>query len=48
MKLPVPIDKGEFKYKEDGTWGLENSGQALWDVMTGKNLGKKVIVLAEE
>lgn len=47
-EIPAFIAKGEFKYKEDRTLGLEQSGQALLDVMTGKNIGKKVIVVAEE
>lgn len=48
QEMPALVAKGEIKYKEDRTWGLENSSQALLDVMTGKSNGKKVIVLAEE
>ena len=47
-EIPALIAKGEIKYKEDKSWGLEQSGQALQDVFLGRNKGKKVIVIAEE
>lgn len=46
-EIPALVSRGEIKYKEDKTFGLEHSAQALVDVMTGKNNGKKVIVLAD-
>ncbi|GAW00787.1 NAD-P-binding protein [Lentinula edodes] len=46
--IPKKLASGEFKFTEDVTNGLENSGQAIRDVQTGTNTGKKVIVVAQE
>ena len=48
QEMPALVANGEMKYKEDMVWGLEHTTQALLDVLTGKNVGKKVIVIAEE
>ncbi|EIM83947.1 NAD-P-binding protein [Stereum hirsutum FP-91666 SS1] len=45
----VPLVKeGKIKHREDVTKGLEHSCQALVDVLSGKNHGKKVILVAED
>ncbi|KAJ3786771.1 hypothetical protein GGU10DRAFT_332059 [Lentinula aff. detonsa] len=46
--IPKKLASGEFKFREDITTGLENSGQAIRDVQIGANTGKKVIVVAQE
>ena len=46
--IPQLVKDGAFKYREDISHGLETIGQALQDVETGKNFGKRVVVLAEE
>ncbi|KIK56447.1 hypothetical protein GYMLUDRAFT_47209 [Collybiopsis luxurians FD-317 M1] len=46
--IPKQLASGEIKYQEDRTNGLENAGEALREVQTGKNTGKKVIVVANE
>jgi len=47
-EVPAKLAKGELKFKEDCTEGLEHAGQGILDVQTGKNNGKKVIIVAEE
>ena len=42
------IARGEIKYKEYLVRGLENAGQVIVDVQTGKNFGKAVVVVADE
>lgn len=42
------ISKGEIQYKEHIVRGLENGGQAIVDVHTGKNFGKAVVVVADD
>lgn len=45
----VPLVKeGKMKHREDVTKGLKHSCQALVDVLSGKNHGKKVILVAED
>ncbi|KAI0692468.1 NAD(P)-binding protein [Cerioporus squamosus] len=46
--MPGRVAKGEIKYKEHLVEGLENTGQAMLDVLHGNNFGKSVIVVAEE
>ncbi|KAI1792111.1 NAD(P)-binding protein [Ganoderma leucocontextum] len=46
--IPKRIASGEIKYKEHIVRGLENAGQAILDVQMGKNLGKSVVVVADE
>ncbi|KDQ64390.1 hypothetical protein JAAARDRAFT_75057 [Jaapia argillacea MUCL 33604] len=45
--IPPKLASGELKYTEDITRGLENVGEAILAVQTGKNKGKSVIVVAE-
>jgi len=47
-EMPAKISRGEIKYQEDKTFGLEHVGEAILAVLTGKNTGKSVIVVAEE
>jgi len=47
-EVPSMVARGEIKYLEDITQGLENAGEAILDVQTGKNKGKSVILVAEE
>ncbi|OCH96220.1 NAD-P-binding protein [Obba rivulosa] len=48
QELPRRVAAGEIKYQEDITHGLEKVGEAILDVMTGKNKGKKVILVADD
>lgn len=41
------VAKGEIKYKEDSTKGIENVGEAILAVQTGKNNGKSVVIVSE-
>jgi NADPH-dependent curcumin reductase CurA len=45
--VPARIAKGELKYREDVTVGLEKVGEAILAVQTGKNNGKSVIHVAD-
>ena len=47
-EIPARIASGELKYTEDLTEGLENGGQAILDVQSGKNKGKSVVRVARE
>lgn len=42
------VVSGEIKYLEHRTNGLENIGEALFDVLTGKNMGKSIVVVSDE
>lgn len=44
--VPQLVKDGAFKYREDVSQGLETVGQALHDVVSGKNFGKRVVVVA--
>ncbi|KAK7459531.1 hypothetical protein VKT23_009514 [Stygiomarasmius scandens] len=46
--VPKWISEGKMKYVEDRTNGLEFGGEALLELQIGKNVGKKVVVVAEE
>ena len=46
--FPARVASGEIKYKEHVTRGLERAGEALLDVLVGRNFGKSVLVLADE
>ena len=47
-KFPERVASGEIKYKEHVTRGLERAGEALLDVLVGRNFGKSVLVLEDE
>lgn len=47
-EVPARVARGEIKYNEDITRGLEKAGDAILDVQTGKNKGKSVVLVAEE
>ncbi|KAJ7493036.1 hypothetical protein B0H11DRAFT_2172184 [Mycena galericulata] len=46
--VPHLLASGELKYKEDVVHGLEKVGEMILAVQTGKNMGKAVVVVAEE
>ncbi|KAI0750203.1 NAD(P)-binding protein [Daedaleopsis nitida] len=46
--FPARVASGEVKYLEHRVNGLENFGQAVLDVQSGKNFGKMVVIVAEE
>lgn len=48
QEIPAKVARGEIKYREDKTIGLERVGEAILAMMTGKNTGKSVVVVAEE
>ncbi len=39
------VASGEIKYREHVYCGLKHGGQGMADLMTGKNIGKAVVVL---
>lgn len=45
--LPLLRD-GKIKFQEDKTYGLQHAPEALLGVLTGKNHGKAIVVVAEE
>ena len=46
--MPKQVASGEIKYKEHIVRGLENAGEGILDVQSGKNFGKCVIVVADD
>ncbi|KAL0961288.1 hypothetical protein HGRIS_006248 [Hohenbuehelia grisea] len=46
-EVPALIASGELKVLEHRTEGLEKAGHALVDVLTGKNHGKSVVIVAD-
>ncbi|KAF4562600.1 hypothetical protein EYR36_003994 [Pleurotus pulmonarius] len=46
--VPAMIAKGDIVFLEDKKYGLDQVGEAILDVQSGKNHGKSVIVVAEE
>lgn len=46
--VPRLIKDGVIKFEEDKSYGLKEAGQGVWEVQTGKNKAKKVIVVAED
>jgi NADPH-dependent curcumin reductase CurA len=47
--MPAKVARGEIKYREDRTIGLEHVGEAFHAMQTGENTaGKSVIIVAEE
>ncbi|KAH9937950.1 hypothetical protein B0H21DRAFT_825394 [Amylocystis lapponica] len=47
-EMPARVARGEIKYIEDVTEGLENAGKAILDVQTGRNKGKSIVLVARE
>ncbi|KAH7919465.1 alcohol dehydrogenase [Leucogyrophana mollusca] len=47
-EVPSMLAKGELKFQEDITNGLEHVGEAILAVQKGTNTGKSVIVVAEQ
>jgi len=48
QEIPLKVSRGEIKYKEDVTIGLERAGHAILDVQSGVNNGKSVVLVAQE
>ena len=46
--IPPKVANGELKYLEYVKHGLESVGQTLLDVQKGGNVGKAVIIVANE
>jgi hypothetical protein len=46
--VPAQVKSGEIKYTEERNKGLQATGQALYNVLTGANTAKSVIVVAEQ
>ena len=46
--VPQRIAKGEYKYLEDVTEGLDKAGHAILAVQKGTNKGKSVVLVAKE
>ncbi|KAH9945462.1 NAD(P)-binding protein [Epithele typhae] len=46
--FPARITAGDLRWKEHIVRGLENAGQALYDVQAGANFGKCVVRVADE
>lgn len=46
--LPAQVKSGELKYTEELHFGLESTGLAVYNVQTGKNKAKSVVVVAQE
>ncbi|KAL0960208.1 hypothetical protein HGRIS_011841 [Hohenbuehelia grisea] len=44
--VPAMIARGEIKFLEDKKQGLDKAGEAIYEVQSGKNHGKSVIVVA--
>ncbi|EMD34313.1 hypothetical protein CERSUDRAFT_117192 [Gelatoporia subvermispora B] len=47
-EMPRRVASGEIKYQEDIVRGLDKVGEAILDVQTGRNKGKKVIIVADD
>ncbi|KAL0961263.1 hypothetical protein HGRIS_006226 [Hohenbuehelia grisea] len=45
--VPAMIARGEIKFLEDKKQGLDKVGEAIYEVQSGKNHGKSVIVVAD-
>lgn len=46
--MPQLVKDGAINYREDVSRGLETVGQALSEVVLGKNFGKRVVVVADD
>lgn len=47
-EVPKLVNDGKLKYQEDRSYGLDTIGEAFLQVQTGRNRGKKVVIVAEE
>ncbi len=45
--IPKMVAQGELKYREDITSGLAQADSALLDLLTGRNIGKSVVMVEE-
>lgn len=43
-----PIREGQIVYLEDLAYGLENGPSALIGILSGRNIGKQVVVVTKE
>ncbi|KAI0946353.1 hypothetical protein AcW1_009830 [Taiwanofungus camphoratus] len=48
VEMPRLVAEGRVQYMEDRVHGLAEAGRALVDMVTGRNRGKSVVVVAEE
>ena len=46
-EIPPKVASGEIKYREDIKHGLHSVPQAIYDVQTGKNEGKSIVMVAD-
>jgi len=46
--VPAWIAKGEIKYKEEVTEGLDRAGHVILDVQKGRNKAKAVVLLSKD
>ena len=46
--IPAMVASGKLKYLATIYKGLNEAGQGLTDLMTGANIGKAVVVIADE
>ena len=47
-EIPPMVARGEIKYREDVKYGLQKAPEAIYEVQTGRNEGKSVIIVAKE
>ena len=47
-EVPKLVISNKLKYTEHITKGIENTGQAILDILTGGNTGKSIVLVAEE
>ncbi|KAF9035370.1 NAD(P)-binding protein [Hymenopellis radicata] len=46
--IPNKIASGEIKYREEITVGLQHAGEAIRKIQMGENIGKSVVIVADE
>ena len=46
--IPPKVAKGEILYKEYLNNGFQETGRVLLEVLTGKNFGKSIIIVADD
>jgi NADPH-dependent curcumin reductase CurA len=46
--VPAWIAKGEIRYREEVTQGLENAGHVLLDVQKGRNKAKSIVLVSKD